>query len=116
MRLSLRLTALVLASLVMAGPLRAQSAESIEIESLKGQFTFNWHEHPGEQRCKAVDETLLATFKSGAYACDLNGVTNTESGEPARVCTEKDEGAEYLIFASEKACEAERQAQEANAE
>lgn len=83
-------------------------------DSLKGQFTFNWFSAPDQTTCKAVDDTLLSTFKSEAYECDMTVVTNTASGEPARICKQKDGDAEYLIFATEKACELERETQASN--
>lgn len=92
----------------------AASAQSIDI--LQGQFAFNWHTEPASTRCAAVDAKLLATFKSDAYQCNLNVITNTASGEAARVCTQNGDGAEYLIFQTEKACEDERLTQASNSE
>lgn len=63
-----------------------------------------------------MDDTLLSKFKSGTFECNMTPVTNTSSGELARICTQKGEGGEYLIFSSEKACEAERETQASNAE
>ncbi len=86
-----------------------------DIDVLKGQFTFNWHTDPAKTKCAAVTDELLTTFKSDKYHCDLTVITNTASDAPARVCTENgDDGAEYLIFESEKACEGERETQVSN--
>lgn len=104
--------ALLLGSFVCA----ADAARAEDIDSLKGQFTFDWHSEPGNQKCKAVDDQLLGLFKSDAYQCDLTAVTNTASGQPARICGQKGEGSEYLIFATEKDCEAEREEQASNSE
>ena len=84
------------------------------IDSLRGQFTFNWHTDPDKTRCAAVNGRLLSIFKSDAFQCNLEIISNTASGEPARVCTEKGDGAEYLIFETEKACELERETQASN--
>ena len=92
----------------------AANAESID--SLRGRFTFNWHNASDKVKCARVDDKLLSQFKSNAYSCNLEAVTNTASGEPAMVCTRKTKGVEYLIFATKKSCEAERQAQLANSE
>ena len=106
------LVALVLTSVAFAmGPAFADSADS-----LLGQFTFNWHIEPGQTKCAAVDAPLLARFKSDAFQCEMEPVTNTASGEPARVCTEKGDGAEYLVFSSMKSCELERTEQASNSE
>jgi len=88
-----------------------------ELDSLRGQYTFDWHSDPAKAKCVAVDDKLLARFKSEAFTCDTNAVTNTASDEAARICTEKkDDGAEYLIFATEKSCETERETQASNGE
>ena len=86
------------------------------IDSLQGQFTFDWHTEPEKTQCAAVDAGLLAKFKSDKFKCNLDVVTNTASEEPARVCSEVGDGAEYLVFQTEKACEHERQTQASNSE
>ena len=86
------------------------------IDSLTGKFAFNWFTEPANTKCAAVSADLLAQFKSDAFTCDLNVVTNTASGEGARTCSKKDGEAEYLVFDSEKSCEEERKAQESNSE
>ena len=94
----------------------ALPAVAQDIDSLKGQYAFDWHKAPSKTRCAAVDDKLLATFKSDSYSCNLEVITNTASEQPARLCTEKGEGAEYMIFATEKSCELERTTQESNEE
>lgn len=94
----------------------ATPAFAEDVSSLKGQFTFNWFSDPEKARCIAVGDELLAEFMSSAYQCNLTPVTNTASGEPARVCTKSGETAEYLIFATQKACDSERETQASNSE
>lgn len=87
------------------------------IDDLRGQFAFNWHRDPDKTPCVAIDDKQLALFKSDAFTCNLEPVTNTASGETARMCTAKaEDGGEYLIFANKKSCDLEREAQAANAE
>ena len=85
-----------------------------DIQSLQGQFAFDWHTDPEKTQCAAVDAQLLTRFKSDAFQCELNVATNTASGEPARVCTQTGGDAEYLIFETEKSCEHERLTQVSN--
>lgn len=88
-----------------------------DIDSLRGQFAFDWRTLPSKTKCAPVDDQLLAKFKSDAFSCDMEVKTNTASDEPARICSEKGEtGAEFMIFATEKSCELERTAQESNEE
>jgi hypothetical protein len=94
----------------------ASSAFAGGIDSLQGQFAFNWHMSPSKTRCAAVDSKLLSLFKSNAFKCELDVITNTASGEPARVCTQIGDGAEYLVFLTRKACEDERLTQASNEE
>lgn len=98
--------------LALQGAPIAALADDIDI--LKGQFAFDWHSEPSKVKCVAIDDKLLAQFKSDAFKCDLKVVTNTASDEPARVCTEKGDKREYLIFATRKACESERETQASN--
>lgn len=93
----------------LTGPVQAES-----IDDLKGQFAFDWFQDPSTTTCAAVDDALIARFKSDTFTCDLSVRTNTASEEPARVCSQKDEQAEYLIFATKKACELEREVQISN--
>lgn len=95
-------------------PVISARAESIDI--LKGQFAFDWFSEPSHVRCEAVTEKLFSEFTSGAFQCSLDIVTNTASGEPARVCTKTGGGAEYLVFQSKKSCEQERETQASNSE
>jgi len=103
--------AAALGVLFPAAPALAQG-----IDQLKGQFTFNWFSDPAKAKCAAVDDKLLAQFKSPDFTCDLNPITNTASGKPARVCTQSGEQSEYLVFATRSDCEEERQTQESNSE
>ena len=99
-----------------AAVLAAPPALADDIDSLRGQFAFDWHSDLAKATCQTVDDKLLSLFKSDAYQCDLTPATNTASGEAARICTQKGDGAEYLVFATQKTCEEERKAQEANSE
>lgn len=103
-------------SLCLSAPLAfaIPSANAETLDSLRGRYAFNWHVTSEKVPCVRVDGKLLSLFKSNAYSCNLSTVTNTASGEPAVVCTRKTKGAEYLIFASMKSCEAERQTQLSN--
>ncbi len=101
---------------ILAAILPAAPAFADGIDALKGQFTFNWFSNPARARCAAVDDKRLAQFKSQDFTCDLNPITNTASGKPARVCTQAGEKSEYLVFASRSDCEEERQTQESNSE
>lgn len=101
---------------VLAAILPATPSFADGIDSLKGQFTFNWFSDPAKAKCAAVDDKRLAQFKSQDFTCDLNPITNTASGKPARVCTQAGEKSEYLVFASRSDCEEERQTQESNSE
>jgi hypothetical protein len=92
----------------------SEAADTIDI--LKGQYTFNWLTEPSKTKCAEVTDELLATFKSDAYNCNLEVATNSASGEPLRTCAQKNGAAEYLIFASMKSCELERETQDSNAE
>lgn len=105
---------IVIVTALICATSTAMAADTID--SLKGQFTFNWFSAPDKTTCKTVDDKLLGSFKSDTYECDLTVITNTASGEPARVCKQKDGDAEYLIFASEKSCELERETQVSNAD
>ena len=94
----------------------AVPATAADIDSLRGQFTFDWHTEPDQQTCAAVDDKLLSRFKSAAFTCNLDVITNTASDEPARVCTDKAGGAEYMIFETKESCEHERTTQASNSE
>ena len=109
-------TKTVILAAILAAMLPSAPAFADGIDSLKGQFTFDWFSNPGKAKCAAVDDKRLAQFKSPDFTCDLNPITNTSSGKPARVCSEAGEKSEYLIFASRSDCEEERQTQESNSE
>ena len=102
------------ATLVLAA-LVAAPASASELDSLKGRYGFNWFSNPGKAKCALIDEKRIQTFQS-SYACDLKPDMETASHAAAVKCKSKDGRAEYLIFASQKACETERQTQAANAE
>lgn len=101
---------------VLAAVLSAIQAHAGDIESLKGQFTFDWLSNPGKAKCVAIDDQRLTHFKSQDFTCDLNPITNTVSGKPARVCTQISDTAEYLVFASRGDCEEERKTHAFNSE
>ena len=79
-------------SCIALGVASLTPAFAADIDSLKGQFTFNWFTEPAGTKCAAVDDALLAQFKSDAFKCDLTVITNTASGEPARICTKGSDG------------------------
>jgi hypothetical protein len=106
----------VILAAILAAVLPNAPAFADGIDALKGQFTFNWFSNPAKVRCAAVDDKRLAQFISQNFTCDLNPITNTASGKPARVCTQAGEQAEYLVFASRSDCEEERKTQESNSE
>ena len=94
------------------------SAQSLDI--LQGKFAFNWRSEPDREKCVKVEGALLASFKSPKYKCDLKVISNTSSGERARVCTaakngkETKDGKEYLIFDTKRSCDKERKDQASN--
>ncbi len=89
-------------------------ADAQSLDVLQGKFAFNWHSNPDREKCIKVAGPLLAAFKSARYRCDLTVITNTSSGERARKCTERNDGKEYLIFDTMRACENERKDQASN--
>lgn len=105
---------LFIAALAATALLPSASHAADSIDGLKGQFAFDWHIEPEKTKCAAVDDALIALFKSDKFTCELVPVTNTASGEAARTCTEKGDSREYLIFETQKACEAERETQASN--
>ena len=90
------------------------SAHAAGIEDLRDKYTFDWFVDPDSGPCIAVDDTLLSSFKTAEFKCELNAITNTASGHPAWVCTKVGGGAEYLIFATRTQCEEERETQASN--
>jgi len=101
-------------SILVALACAAIPAHAADIDRLRGQFTFNWLVASDKTRCAGVDDRLLSLFKSNAFVCNMTAVTNTASGKPAVVCTQKGGGAEYLVFSSKKWCELERRTQVSN--
>lgn len=81
---------------------------------LEGKFTFNWHSDPAREKCRKVMGSLLASFKSAEYRCDLEAKNNSSSGATVRTCTEVKGDKEYLVFDTLRACERERKEQESN--
>ena len=106
-------TALVL--LALSAPANAQS-----LDILQGKFAFNWRSEPDREKCVKVEGKLFDSLKSANYKCDLKVISNTSSGEKARVCTaakngkETKDGKEYLIFETFRSCEKERKDQASN--
>lgn len=89
-------------------------AHSASIDSLRGQFTFNWLIAPHKTSCAPVDDRLMSLFKSSAFLCDMKIVKNTASGKPAIICAKKGGRVEYLVFSTKKSCELERRTQMSN--
>lgn len=100
---------MVLTVLVLNSP----AAGAASIDTLKGKFAFLWTSDPSKVKCIAVDDELLAKFKSKQWRCDLTGTNATSAGAKARSCRKASTEDEYLIFDTRKACEEERQTQEA---
>jgi hypothetical protein len=98
---------LPLAILTTTAPVRAD-----QLDSLAGRYAFDWRTEPAKTKCKVVDQKLLETFKSPAYACDLKEKHNSATGQPCVTCTGKSK--EFLIFKTKALCEGEREAQAAN--
>lgn len=64
-----------------------------------------------------MDQTLRLTFiklRRICTHCNLKPQSNTSSSVPARTCSEGENGKEYLIFDSKRACENERETQASN--
>ncbi|WP_224367488.1 hypothetical protein [Hyalangium versicolor] len=85
------------------------------LDSLKGQFGFNWFNSPSKEKCVEIKDKLLKEFQKN-YTCDLKEIANTSSGKPGVACTRKDEKKQYLIFKTKAFCEEERETQMANSE
>jgi hypothetical protein len=104
-----------LALLALAAPASAQS-----LDILQGKYGFNWRSNPDRAKCEKIDGKLFDEFKSAKYKCELKEISNTASGEKARVCTAAKngkatkDGKEYLIFATFRSCEKERKDQASN--
>lgn len=108
--MSLRVLAAAITGMALVAPV----AQAADIAQLKGKFAFNWHAMPSRVKCAKVDGKLFAEITSKSFTCEMKPVTNTASGAPARVCTGKKPGTEYLIFDTLKACETERKTQASN--
>ena len=114
-RLGFAAVAFVSALTALSAPANAQG-----LDTLQGKFAFNWRSNPDREKCVKIDEKLLTAFKSAKYKCDLKEISNTSSGEKARVCTaakdgkETKDGKEYLIFETFRSCEKERKDQASN--
>ncbi len=108
----IRFGLVAVASCLPLAPAAAQTPDA-----LQGKFAFNWHSNPSRQKCVKVEGQLLADFKSAKFRCEMKPISNTASGETARVCTEVKAGnrqKEYLIFDALRACESERKTQASN--
>lgn len=108
----------VLAALVLLALSTPASAQDLGV--LQGKYGFNWRSNPDREKCVKVDGKLFDDLKSAKYKCDLKEISNTSSGEKARVCTAAKngkatkDGKEYLIFATFRSCEKERKDQASN--
>lgn len=99
-----------LALLALTAPASAQ-----ELDILQGKYAFNWRSNPDREKCVKIDGKLFDELKSSKYKCDLKEISNTSSGEKARVCSQGEKtGKEYLIFATFRSCEKERKDQASN--
>ncbi len=90
------------------------SASAGGLDVLKGKYAFNWREDPALTKCAKIVGPLFSEIKSKRFHCDLKPKSNTSTDVPARTCSEGENGKEYLIFDSKKACEDERETQAAN--
>jgi len=90
-------------------------ASAQDLGVLQGTYGFNWRSNPERAKCEKIDGKLFDEFKSAKYKCDLKEISNTASGEKARVCSQgENKGKEYLIFATFRSCEKERKTQASN--
>jgi len=99
----------VMLVLLASAPAAAQTPDI-----LNGKFAFNWHSDPAREKCRKVAGSLLVSFKSARYRCDLEAKSNSSSGATVRTCTEVKGDKEYLVFDTLRACERERKEQESN--
>lgn len=103
----------VLATLALLAISVPASAQDLGI--LQGKYGFNWRSNPDREKCVKIDGKLFDELKSSKYKCDLKEISNTSSGEKARVCSQGEKtGKEYLIFATFRSCEKERKDQASN--
>ena len=103
------------APLAFAALIAAPAAAS-DLDALKGRFGFNWFVDPSKSQCVKIDDKLLKTFASPAYACNLKPDTASASGQPAVKCSSKDGKVEYLIFTTLAGCQKEHETQADNSE
>lgn len=101
-------------SLIVSACATLPATAADDLDSLKGQYTFDWHSDPDKVKCTVIDDKLLSVLKSDAFDCKMDVITNTASDQPARICTKKEGDGEYMIFSSQKSCELERETQAAN--
>jgi hypothetical protein len=90
------------------------SAQAGGLDMLKGKYAFNWREDPALTKCAKITGPLFNEIKSSRFHCDLKPKSNTSTDVPARSCSEGENGKEYLIFDTKKACEDERETQASN--
>jgi hypothetical protein len=107
---------MVLGMMALGGTALAGAPETTaSMDSLKGQFGFNWLNSPSKEKCIQIQDKLLKDFQKN-YKCDLAESTSTSSGKASVSCTRKDEKKQYLIFKTKADCEEERETQAANSE
>jgi hypothetical protein len=107
---------IVLVMMTLGGAALAGAPEpAASLDSLKGQYGFNWLSNPSKEKCVQITDKLLKDFRKN-YKCDLKENTGTSSGKPSVSCTRKDEKKQYLIFKTQAFCDEERETQAANGE
>ncbi len=109
--MSKSLATIAIASLCLGA---AAPASADPFDALVGMYAFNWATNPSTVKCAAIDQKMLATFKSKDFSCKLQFESNTSSGNPAMTCTKSGGKPEYLIFKTKKQCEDERESQANN--
>ncbi len=83
------------------------------VETLGGQYAFNWFNNPSREKCRVIDEKLLNDIKT-KYSCDFSGLSHSAAGKSHAVCTSKDKKKELLIFTTKALCDEERETQISN--
>lgn len=112
-------TPLLLVLALLAGPALAEDAPPSEvklasIEELKDRYGFNVLRSPSREKCVRVDARLLKDLRKN-YQCEAES-TQSASGQPAVMCTRKDEKKKYAILRTRALCDEERETQAANGE
>jgi|GEM_PF-2734148 len=108
--------AVVLVMMGLGGAALAEAPQpAASLDSLKGQYGFNWLSNPSKEKCVQITDKVLKDFQKN-YTCDLKENTGTSSGKPSVSCTRKDEKKQYLIFKTKASCDEERETQAANGE